>query len=110
LKLRPDDFEIVVPSLSILAEPTVSWIDKVVKKKGTAEVAKAYLEYLYTPEGQAIFAKHYYRAFLPEVKAKYASQFPEINLFTIDDVFGGWTKATKDHFADGALFDQIYVK
>jgi len=109
-KLQPDDFEIIVPSVSILAEPTVAWVDKVVKKKGTEAVAKAYLEYLYSPEGQTIFAKHYYRAFLPEVKEKYKHQYPEINLFTIDEVFGGWTKATKEHFADGGLFDQIYVK
>jgi sulfate/thiosulfate-binding protein len=109
-KLQPDEFEIVVPSLSILAEPTVAWVDKVVKRKGTAEVAKAYLEFLYTPEGQEIFAKHFYRPFLPEVLAKFESQYPKINLFTIDEVFGGWQKAQKTHFADGGVFDQIYAK
>jgi sulfate/thiosulfate-binding protein len=109
-KLQPDEFEIVVPSLSILAEPTVAWVDKVVKRKGTAEVAKAYLEFLYTPEGQEIFAKHFYRPFLPEVLAKFESQYPKINLFTIDEVFGGWQKAQKTHFADGGVFDQLYAK
>jgi sulfate/thiosulfate transport system substrate-binding protein len=109
-KLRPDDFEIVVPSVSILAEPTVSVVDKVVKRKGTEAVAKAYLDYLYTPAGQEIFAKHFYRPRLPAVFARYESQYPKLNLFTIDEVFGGWTKATKEHFADGATFDQIYAK
>jgi sulfate/thiosulfate transport system substrate-binding protein len=108
-KLRPDDFEIIVPSISIHAEPTVAWVDSVVKRKGTAEVAKAYLEYLYSPVGQDLAAKHFFRAFLPEVREKYKAQYPDVNLFTIDDVFGGWQKATKDHFADGALFDQIYA-
>lgn len=109
-KLRPDDFEIIVPSVSILAEPTVAVVDRVVKRKGTEAVAKAYLEYLYSPTGQEIFAKHYYRPRLPEVLAKYEQQYPKLNLFTIDDVFGGWTKATREHFADGGTFDQIYVK
>jgi sulfate transport system substrate-binding protein len=109
-KLRPNDFEIVVPSVSILAEPTVAWVDRVVARKKTAEVAKAYLEYLYSPEGQEIFAKHFYRPHLPEVLARYESQYPKLRLFTIDEVFGGWTQATRDHFADGATFDRIYVK
>lgn len=109
-KLRPDDFEIIVPSVSILAEPTVAVVDRVVKRKGTEAVAKAYLEYLYSPTGQEIFAKHYYRPRLPEVLAKYEQQYPKLNLFTIDEVFGGWTKATREHFADGGTFDQIYVK
>jgi sulfate transport system substrate-binding protein len=109
-KLRPDDFEIIVPSVSILAEPTVAVVDRVVKRKGTEAVAKAYLEYLYSPTGQEIFAKHYYRPRLPEVLAKYEQQYPKLNLFTIDDLFGGWTKATREHFADGGTFDQIYVK
>ncbi|HRI81997.1 MAG TPA: sulfate ABC transporter substrate-binding protein [Opitutaceae bacterium] len=109
-KLRPDDFEIIVPSISILAEPTVAVVDRVVRRKGTEAVARAYLEYLYTPAGQEIFAKHFYRPHLPEVLAKYEQQYPKLNLFTIDDVFGGWTKATREHFADGGTFDQIYVK
>ncbi len=109
-KLRPDDFEIIVPSVSILAEPTVSWVDRVVQRKGTAEVAKAYLEFLYSPEGQEIFARHFYRPRLPAVLAKYGHQYPKLDLFTIGDVFGGWQKASKDHFVDGAAFDQIYTK
>ncbi|WP_438479134.1 sulfate ABC transporter substrate-binding protein [Oleiharenicola lentus] len=104
-----DKFEIVVPSLSILAQPTVSVVDKVVKKKGTEEVAKAYLEYLYSDEGQDIAGKNYYRPTSEAAKAKYASSFPKVELFTIDQAFGGWTKAAKDHFSDGATFDQIYA-
>jgi len=105
-----DNFEIVVPSLSILAEPPVSVVDKVVKKKGTEEVAKAYLEYLYTPQGQEIAGHNFYRPRDPAVAAKYASQFPHVELFTIDQAFGGWAKAQKEHFADGGTFDQIYQK
>ena len=106
-----DKFQIVVPSLSILAEPTVTVVDKVVKKKGTEAVAKAYLEYLYSEEGQDIAGKHFYRPAVSEAaKAKYDSQFPKVELFTIDAAFGGWTKAKKDHFADGGTFDQIYAK
>lgn len=105
-----DKFEIVVPSLSILAEPTVSVVDKVVKKKGTEVVAKAYLDYLYSEEGQDIAGRHYYRPTAPAAQAKYAAIFPKVELFTIDAVFGGWTKAAKTHFADGGSFDQIYVK
>lgn len=106
-----DKFQIIVPSLSILAEPTVTVVDKVVKKKGTEAVAKAYLEYLYTEEGQDIAGRHFYRPAVSETaKAKYAAQFPQIELFTIDAAFGGWTKAKKDHFADGGTFDQIYAK
>ena len=106
-----DKFQIVVPSLSILAEPTVTVVDKVVKKKGTEAVAKAYLEHLYSEEGQDIAGKHFYRPAVSEAaKAKYAAQFPQIELFTIDAAFGGWTKAKKDHFADGGTFDQIYAK
>ncbi len=108
-KLRGDDFEIVVPSVSILAEPTVSVVDKVVDKRGTREVAQAYLEYLYSPEGQEIAAKHFYRPSDPEVLAKYQHQYPKLDLFTIDEAFGGWTKATAEHFADGAKFDKIYA-
>jgi len=105
-----DKFEIVVPSLSILAEPTVSVVDKVVKKKGTGEVAKAYLEYLYSDEGQEIAGRNFYRPRNAAIAAKYASTFPKLELVTIDAVFGGWTKAQKTHFADGGVFDQIYGK
>jgi sulfate/thiosulfate-binding protein len=109
-KLRPDDFDIVVPSVSILAEPTVAWVDRNVKRKGTEAVAKAYLEYLYSEPGQEIAAKHFYRPTLESVKAKYADQFPKLRLFTIDEKFGGWDKANAAHFADDASFDQIYLK
>ncbi len=104
----PDKIEIVVPSQSILAEPPVSIVDKVVDKKRTRTVAQAYLEYLYTPEGQEIAAKNYYRPRLESVAQKYASTFPKIKLVTIDEVFGGWQKTQKTHFADGGVFDQIY--
>jgi sulfate/thiosulfate-binding protein len=107
-ELGPDKVEIVVPSQSILAEPPVSIVDKVVDKKGTRNVAQAYLEYLYTPEGQEIAAKNYYRPRLDSVAKKYASTFPKIKLVTIDEVFGGWQKAQNTHFADGGVFDQIY--
>jgi sulfate/thiosulfate transport system substrate-binding protein len=102
-----NEFEIVTPSLSILAEPPVTWVDKVVNKRGTQELAQAYLEYHYSPEGQEIAARHYYRPRLETVMQKHAGQFPKMNLFTIDEVFGGWQKAQKDHFAEGAIFDQI---
>jgi sulfate transport system substrate-binding protein len=105
-----DQFEIVVPSLSILAEPPVTVVDKVAKKKGTEAVARAYLEYLYSDEGQDIAGRNFYRPRSPQAAAKYAAQFPQITLFTIDEAFGGWTKAQKTHFADGGVFDQIYVK
>jgi sulfate/thiosulfate transport system substrate-binding protein len=107
-ELGPDKFEMVVPSQSILAEPPVAIVDKVVDKKGTRNVAQAYLDYLYTPEGQEIAAKNYYRPRLDSVAKKYASVFPKIKLVTIDEVFGGWQKAQKTHFADGGVFDQIY--
>ncbi|HEY3305957.1 MAG TPA: sulfate ABC transporter substrate-binding protein [Candidatus Binatia bacterium] len=107
-ELGPDKVEIVVPSVSILAEPPVSIVDKVVDKKKTRAVAQAYLEYLYTPEGQEIAAKHYYRPRLEEAAKKHASTFPNVKLFTIDQLFGGWQKAQKIHFADGGIFDQIY--
>ncbi|HVU15977.1 MAG TPA: sulfate ABC transporter substrate-binding protein [Candidatus Didemnitutus sp.] len=105
-----DKFEIVVPSVSILAEPPVAVVDKVVKRKGTQAVAKAYLEYLYSKEGQDIAGRNYYRPRDVEAQAKFASTFPQIKLFTIDQVFGGWTKAQATHFADGGIFDQIYQK
>jgi sulfate transport system substrate-binding protein len=107
-ELGPGKLEIVVPSLSILAEPPVAVVDKNAGKHGTKAVAQAYLEYLYTPEGQEIAARHVYRPRLAAVAAKYQSQFPEINLVTVDQLFGGWKKAQTTHFADGALFDQIY--
>ena len=107
-ELGPDKVDIVVPSLSILAEPPVTIVDKVVDKKGTRAVAQAYLEYLYTPEGQEIAARHFYRPRLEAVAKKYAAAFPKVNLITIDDVFGGWQKAQRTHFADGGIFDQIY--
>ncbi len=103
-----DAFEIVVPSVSILAEPPVTVVDKVAEKHGTADVAKAYLDYLYTPAGQEIAAKHYYRPRLESVAAQYADTFPKVTLFTVDELFGGWQKAQKEHFADGGVFDQIY--
>jgi len=101
-------FEIVAPSLSILAEPPVALVDKVANKHKTAAVALAYLQYLYTPEGQEIVARFYYRPRSQSVAAKYAAQFPKVTLFTIDELFGGWTKAQQTHFADGGVFDQIY--
>jgi sulfate/thiosulfate-binding protein len=102
-------FEIVAPALSILAEPPVAVVDKVAAKHGTVAVARAYLEYLYSPEGQEIAARHYYRPQSASVAAKYGAQFPKIQLFTIGEVFGGWAKAQATHFADGGIFDQIYV-
>ena len=108
-ELGPEKFDIVTPSLLILAEPPVSVVDKVVDKKGTRKVAQAYLEYLYSPEGQEIAAKHYYRPRDEKIATKYAKQFGKVNLITIDQVFGGWEKAQKTHFADGGSFDQIYA-
>jgi len=101
-------FEVVVPSQSILAEPPVAVVDKLARKHGTAEVAKAYLQFLYTPEGQEIAARHFYRPRDPQAAAKHAAQLPRIQLFTIAEVFGGWAKAQKEHFADGGSFDRIY--
>lgn len=100
--------QIVVPSVSILAEPSVAVVDKVVLRRGTREIAQDYLQHLYSKEGQEIIAKNYYRPRDPEVAAKYASQYKQLNLVTIAD-FGGWPKAQKDHFADGGIFDQIYA-
>lgn len=107
-ELGKDQFEIVVPSVSILAEPPVTVVDDTAEKHGTTEVANAYLEYLYTEEGQEIAAKNYYRPRSEKIANKYADQFPEINLFTIDELFGGWKKAQKTHFDDGGIFDEIY--
>jgi sulfate/thiosulfate-binding protein len=108
-ELGKDKFEIVAPSLSILAEPPVTVVDKVVDKKGTRKIAEEYLKYLYTPEGQEIAAKNYYRPTDKKVAAKYANTFAKVKLITIDEVFGGWRKAQKFHFADGGVFDQIYT-
>jgi sulfate transport system substrate-binding protein len=105
-----DKFDVVFPSQSILAEPPVAVVDKNVDKHGTRAVAQAYLEYLYTPEGQEIAAKNFYRPTDAKVAKKYEKRFPKLKLITIDKVFGGWTKTQKDHFADGGIFDQIYTK
>ncbi len=107
-ELGKDKFEIVVPSLSILAEPPVTVVDKFAKKHGNEEVAKAYLEFLYTPEAQKLAAKHYYRPRDPAAAKEFEAQFPKLDLFTVDEVFGGWQKAQKEHFADKGVFDQIY--
>jgi sulfate transport system substrate-binding protein len=108
-ELGPEKFEIVTPSLSILAEPPVSVVDKVVDKRGTRKQAEAYLQYLYTPEGQEIAAKNYYRPRDPKVAAKYAKTFAPVKLFTIDELFGTWRQTQKTHFDDGGVFDQIYA-
>lgn len=105
-----DRFEIVVPSISILAEPTVAWVDHNVQRKGTEAAARAYLEYLYSAEGQDIAGRNFYRPRDPQVAAKYEAKFPKLTLFTIDEVFGGWTKAQKTHFGAGGVFEQIYAK
>ena len=105
-----DKFEIVAPSLSILAEPSVAVVDKVVDRKGTRAVAEEYLKHLYSDEGQDIAGRNFYRPTSEKAKAKYDKQFPKIALFTIDQAFGGWAKADKEHFADGGSFDQIYTK
>ncbi len=107
-ELGPGKFQIVVPSESILAEPPVSVVDRVVDKKGTRAVAAAYLQYLYSPEGQEIAAKNFYRPRLASVAAKYASTFPKLKLFTLADVAGDWHQAQSVHFSDGGIFDQIY--
>jgi sulfate/thiosulfate transport system substrate-binding protein len=109
-ELGPDKFEIITPSLSILAEPPVSVVDKTVDKRGTRKVAEAYLNFLYTKEGQEIAGKNYYRPRDADALAKYGATFAKVNLFTIDDLFGGWDNAQKVHFADGGVFDQIYGK
>jgi sulfate/thiosulfate transport system substrate-binding protein len=109
-ELGPDKFDIVAPSVSILAEPPVALIDKVVDKRGTRAVAQAYLDYLYSPEGQDIAGRHYYRPTDAAVAAKYAQQFPRLELFSIDQLFGGWAQAQKTHFADGGVFDRIVAK
>ena len=108
-RLQPGEFEIVVPSMSILAEPPVTVIDKVVDKRGTRGVATAYLEYLYSDAGQELIAKHYYRPRVPEVEQKYVDRYPKVRLITVDEEFGGWQAAHVKHFAEGGLFDQIFA-
>ena len=105
-----DKYEIIVPSLSILAEPPVTVVDKVVDRRGTRPVAEAYLNYLYSEEGQTIAARNFYRPRLETVATKYADKFPRIDLFTIDEAFGGWNQAQSIHFSDGGIFDQIYTR
>jgi sulfate/thiosulfate-binding protein len=109
-ELGPEKVDIVVPSISILAEPPVTIVDKFANKHGTRKVAQAYLDYLYSEEGQEIAGRNFYRPTDAKVAAKYANQFPKVNLFEVDEVFGGWQKAQKTHFADGGVFDQIYQK
>jgi sulfate transport system substrate-binding protein len=106
--LGPDKFEMVIPSMSILAEPTVSIVDKVVDKHGTRTVAEAYLQYLYSEEGQRIAAKHYYRPRMASVQAEFSDQFPRLALVTLQEIFGDWARAQKTHFDDRGTFDQIY--
>ena len=108
-ELGPDKFEVVTPSLSILAEPPVAVVDKNVDKKGTRKAAEAYLSYLYSAEGQTIAGKHYYRPRDPKIAATFSKQFAPVKLFTIDELFGGWRTAQKTHFDDGGVFDQIYA-
>jgi sulfate transport system substrate-binding protein len=108
-ELGPEKVEIVSPSISILAEPPVAVVDKVVDRRGTRKVAEAYLQFLYTDEGQEIAAQNYYRPIDEKIAKKYASQYPKLKLFTIEEVAGGWNKAQKTHFADGGVFDQIYA-
>ena len=107
-RLKPGAFEIIIPKRSILAQPPVAWVDRNVAKHGTAELARAYLEFLYTEEGQRLAGKHFYRPVQPEIAAQFADQFPQLELFTIDELAGGWQKAQQVHFADGGTFDQIY--
>ncbi|MCL5768428.1 sulfate ABC transporter substrate-binding protein [Acinetobacter sp. ANC5681] len=107
--LGKDKYDIVYPSISILAEPSVAIVDKTVDKDGNRNLARGYLNFLYSPLGQELAAKHYFRPRNPQIAAKYAKQFPKIKLFSINDVFGGWAKAQKTHFVNGAIFDQIYT-
>lgn len=108
-ELGPDKVEIVSPSISILAEPPVAVVDKVVDRRGTRKIAEAYLQFLYTDEGQEIAAQNYYRPIDEKIAKKYATQYPKLKLFTIEEVADGWNKAQKTHFADGGIFDQIYA-
>ena len=109
-ELGQGQFDIVYPPTSILAEPPVALVDRVAARRGTQKVAQAYLQFLYSPAGQEIEAKNYYRPRSEAIAAKFADQFPKVALFTIDELFGGWQKAQKTHFADGGVFDQIYLK
>jgi sulfate transport system substrate-binding protein len=109
-ELGPEKFELIVPSVSILAEPPVAIVDKVVDKRGTRKVAQAYLEYLYSGEGQEIAARHYYRPIDAEVAGKYVKQFPSVKLLKLAEVSGDWRNAQKTHFSDGGVFDQIYLQ
>ncbi len=109
-ELGPDEVEAIVPSVSILAENPVVWVDKVVRKKGTEKEARAYLEYLYSPPGQELAAKYYFRPLDAAAAAKYPGRFPELKLYSVPVEFGSWEKAQKTHFADGGTFDQIYQK
>jgi sulfate transport system substrate-binding protein len=106
--LGPDKVEMVVPPISILAEPPVAVVDTVVDRRGTRQVAEAYLRYLYAPAGQEIAAKHYFRPRDPQILEKYRGQFAPLEVFTVDQAFGGWTQAHDKHFADGGVFDKIY--
>ena len=108
-ELGPDKVEIVVPSVSILAEPPVAVVDTVVDRRGTRQVAEAYLQHLYSDTGQEIAAKHYFRPRNPQILEKYRDEFPQLDLFSVGQVFGGWNKANARHFADGAVFDQVYL-
>ena len=108
-ELGPEKVEIVSPSISILAEPPVAVVDKVVDRRGTRKVAEAYLQFLYTDEGQEIAAQNYYRPIDEKIAKKYATQYPKLKLFTVEEVAGGWNKAQKTHFSDGGVFDQIYA-
>ena len=108
-ELGPEKVEIVAPSVSILAEPPVAVVDKVVDRRGTRKLAEAYLQYLYSDEGQEIAAQNYYRPINEKIAKKYAAQYPKLKLFTVEEVAGGWAKAQKAHFADGGVFDQIYL-
>lgn len=107
---RGDEFDIVVPSVSILAEPTVALVDRNVDRKGTREIAEAYLDFLYSDIGQDLAGKHFYRPSNPRFLEKYQHQYPNLELFTIDEMFGGWAPATEKHFRDGGTFDQIYLR
>jgi sulfate/thiosulfate-binding protein len=109
-QLGPDKLDVVLPSLSILTEPPVTVVDKVVDRRGTRKVAEAYLKFLYSPQGQDIIARNFYRPRDPDIARKYASQFPSLKLVTIDDTFGGWDQAQATHFGDGGTFDQIYAQ
>lgn len=108
-ELGPERFDIVVPSVSILAEPTVAWVDRNVERRGTREVAEAYLRFLYEPEAQEMAARHHFRPRDPAVAVRFAAHFPEVELFTIDELFGGWARAQAVHFNEGGVFDQIYL-